>query len=389
MTKDADPMQRIHALLVLALLLLVVIPSHGQLVDQHGSDLTFDVATWNIENFPRAPQTVNALSLMLNDMEIELIGCQEITDDDALEQVAANAGGWRTVIGDDYYGLRHAVIYDAHKVSVGASFEIFVGNSQPFPRAPLVVPVTMVEAEDTLRFNFMVFHLKAGRNDSDSRERRAEAIDSLKAYVDRQMTAGNGRWMLVGDWNDDLDDPDNYNIFTPMLEDQNYHFLTLPLVESGSVGTWIPAGYFYDHILVTEELYQDYVVRGETEVLRLDSEYSQYEDFISDHRPTASYFPTEALLNVVENTSDLPSNTALTVWPVPANAMVNIGYDLPADAGGMVQVYDLLGRELAVWQLDGLRGKLSWNAFEQPTGIYFVKLSTAGETRVERAVIVK
>ncbi|MCB2200717.1 T9SS type A sorting domain-containing protein [bacterium] len=378
--------------LILAVLMLIAValPVSAQLVEQHGSDLTFDVATWNIRQFPDAAQTVNALSLMINDLEIELIGCQEITDDDALRSVASNAGGWGTVIGEDYYGLRHAVLYDADKVEVGSSYEIYTSYSYPFPRAPLVVPVTMVEAEDTLSFNFMVFHLKAGRNDSDDRARRAEAVDSLHAWVGRQIDDGNDRWMLVGDWNDDLDDPSSTNVFTPMLDDPDFHFLTLPIVDGGGDGgTWIPAGFFYDHLMVTDALYADFTEYGETEVLHLEDEYSQYENYISDHRPVATYFPTDALLGVAEDGVAQPAESQLSVWPVPANAMVTIGYSLPLRGEASVQLFDVLGRQVRQWDVTNTTGKLSWNAVGLPTGIYFVRLEAGPHSQVKRAVIVK
>lgn len=383
-------MARYPLILAMLLTLSAAFPTSAQLVEQHGSDLTFDIATWNIRQFPDANQTVNALSLMINDLEIELIGCQEITDDDALRSVASNAGGWGTVIGEDYYGLRHAVLYDRDKVEVGSSYEIYTHNSQPFPRAPLVVPVTMVEAEDTLSFNFMVLHLKAGRNDSDSRDRRAEAVDSLHVWVGRQVAEGNDRWMIVGDWNDDLDDPSSSNVFTPMLDDEAFHFLTLPIVDDGGDGgTWIPAGYFYDHIMVTDALYADFTAQGDTEVLHLDDEYGQYENYISDHRPVATYFPTDALLDVDEVVVAQPVETQLSVWPVPANAMVSIGYSLPAVGGAKVELFDVLGRQVRQWDLSNSTGKLSWNAAGLPTGIYFVRLEAGPHSQVQRAVIVK
>jgi len=384
----------LRAALFLLLGLTLALPLHAQLVDQRGSDTTFDIACWNIEQFPKADQTVNVVSLMVRDMELDLIGCEEITDPTALQQVASNAGGYAAITGNDYYGLRAGVIYNTHKVDVGDSYEIYQGDSYAFPRAPFVVPVTMYEADDTLSFSFMVIHLKAGRNDSDSRARRAAGIDSLKSYIDRQIASGGEtRWMVVGDWNDDLDEVGTGNVFMPMLQDTTYHFLTQPIVTGTNQGTWIPANYFYDHLLVTSDLYADYAHlgdrEGETQVLYLDSEYGSYEDYVSDHRPVASYFPARVLDSVAEDGSALPSAATLSVWPVPANGAVTIGFGLPQGAKGTVKVFDVLGREVSAWPVKSVSGRVSWNAEGAPTGMYFVRLQQGSQSVVKRAVIVK
>ena len=77
-------------------------------------------------------------------------------------------------------------------------------------------------------FHIIIFHLKAG-SDEDSRLRREAAIVMLKDYLDTNVPiSGDPDWIVLGDWNDELDDPVSENVFTPFLDDSaNYTFLNL------------------------------------------------------------------------------------------------------------------------------------------------------------------
>lgn len=360
-----------------------------QLVGVRGSDQTFDIATWNIQQFPKEDnQTIDAVHQMIIDMDIELLGVQEITNSTDFETLVDGLDGWGGQVGPNHSGLRAGVIYNEHKVNVQRYYEIFTSDSYAFPRAPFVLPVEMHENNDVLEFRIIVVHLKAGRNDSDSRDRREAACDSLKAYMDRKLDAGvQTKWMVVGDFNDDLDDSYYQNVFNKFLDDDRYTFITQPLV--GGSGSWIPAGFFYDHILVTSDLYAEFTDAGRTEILPVDSEYSQYEDIVSDHRPVAAYFPAIDT-SVDESVAALPVATTMSVWPMPSNAQVSVSYQLAKSNCGTMRIFDMMGREVYASAVSSGAGVVTWDANNVATGTYLVRITgETGETAAKRAIILK
>ncbi len=356
-------------------------PVTAQLVEPRGSDTTFDIATWNLRQFPQSGGiTVSTLSLMIADLELDLIGLQEIVDEDQLEVLASNIGGWGAIYGSaEGGGLRFGVLYDNTKITIGQPYPM-PGNA--FTRNPYCLPITMVEAGDTLIFNLAVLHLKAFDTPEDRETREAE-IAALKSYLDEQLEAGNGRWVVLGDYNDQLEDSPSTNIFTPLLEDEEYEFLTEPMAGSAFWASWIgsdnPGNWsLIDHIMVTADLLPEYDGGGECETLRLDQEYEPYRDRISDHRPVAAYFPA-VTTDVRGGLAELPSVGSLRIWPVPANGAVNIAYELPGTGGGEIAVFDLLGRSVYRQRVLTTSGRIAWQNAHTASGIYFVRLQQSGQ----------
>ena len=57
-----------------------------------------------------------------------------------------------------------------------------------------------------------------------------------------------------------------------------------------------------------------------------------------------------------------------------------------------LRVYDLLGREVAVLVDDALAPgtyAVQWNAGDQPSGIYFYRITAAGFTETKRMALVR
>ena len=131
-------------------------------------------------------------------------------------------------------------------------------------------------------------HLKAFV-DKESEERRREACKKLKDYIDTYLLTGVEKDIIIlGDFNDELEDPPQDNVFQNFLSDSlNYEFLELSNV---AVATYI--GNFessIDHILITNNVRNEYN-KGLTHVLKIDQDFSKYIDYISDHRPVLAQF---------------------------------------------------------------------------------------------------
>jgi hypothetical protein len=94
--------------------------------------------------------------------------------------------------------------------------------------------------------------------------------------------------IILGDFNDELNDPPEENIFQIFLEDTT-HFQCLTQSIIGDT-TYIGAyGGFIDHIIISYDQGK-WNQNGSSQVLRIDQEFPLYLDYISDHRPVLVQF---------------------------------------------------------------------------------------------------
>jgi hypothetical protein len=86
------------------------------------------------------------------------------------------------------------------------------------------------------------------------------------------------------------------------------------------------------------------------------------------------------------------SNLELLIWPNPFHDATQIAYYLPSIAPVTLMIFDILGRRVdeiqypiqtAGWH------DASWSASGLPSGVYFVRLETAGGTRIHKVQLVK
>ncbi len=380
-------------LFVVCVLLTFASLSFG-LVDERGSLETHDIATWNLQNFPLNDDlTVNYVTLLIRDLGLDLIACQEIESTEDFDQLVSNLNGWNGFYSPDVYESGYyqktAILYNESTVQVGEMVQLWPDCDFAFIRPPIQFPITMIENGDTLSFTIIVLHLKAGAaNQDDNLERRRAACDSLKTYMDAQVDQGNTKWMVVGDWNDTLDDDRSYNAFNVFLDDpQSYIFLTEAEAGIPSHASHIQSLRMIDHILVTAPMMNEYA-GGRTETLRLDVEWnsSLYLDNVSDHRPVGTFFPGRTSA-VGEFDSPLPDVIQVVAWPNPANAGFRVNYSTPQDA--QLSIYNILGRE--IYQENGLRGTHSRfiNATDWPTGLYFIRVQGEDVMQTSKLFIVR
>lgn len=259
-----------------------------------GSDTTLELATWNMEFFPlRGDTTVDLVRAVIQDLDIDMFAVQEIADTIAFAALLARLPGYDGLYSRDDYGHSYqktGVVYRTSVCSVSDVSQLFWGNDS-FPRPPLMMAVRAAGEGWTFDFRLVVLHLKAGGSLSD-RAKRAAACRILKEYLDEQVgRSGEDDWLVVGDWNDLLDDPPSENVFLPLLDDTlRYRFLTLPLAGNARHGSYIPSGGLIDHIMATAGAMAEYS-GGYAATLRLDDQLGGYEELVSDHRPVMVVFP--------------------------------------------------------------------------------------------------
>lgn len=258
--------------------------------DGGGGDEALRVMTWNVENFPKASGTVEAVAEIATGIEPDVLALQEVAEPSAFEQLLAAMPGYGGLLNDDPGAFtRVGLVYRESHIEVLQSATIFGDNSSAFPRPPLVATLRTRSAGEAHDLVVVVVHLKANLDD-ESEARRRTACEQLEGWISAQVERGGETdFVVLGDWNDELTDPPASQVFTAFLDyPEEYSFLTMDLAEAGE-HSYIPFRSFLDHLLVTAsalELYGE----GRTSVLHLEELVPGYEGTVSDHRPVLAVF---------------------------------------------------------------------------------------------------
>ena len=297
-------MHRKYLVVTLLLVLMLIISSCGEnqkltppidddLALLFGTDTTLDLITWNLKTFPLNVNTVNLLSEIIPQIEADVFAFQEIMDYAQFQALAEMMPHYQAWVYNATSSYRLAYICDTRTVTVNDEYTIFNGESNPFPRPPYVLDITFANQDYIIINN----HFKAlGDNYIDEEDpwdeelRRLLASTKLEQYIRENL--GNKRVVLLGDLNDQIQEPEETNVFMPFLNrPDEYYFTTMPIAQNPTPNTVSYPSYnsMIDHILITDELFEDFSAAGDfCRVIRVESHVgglSAYYDLISDHRP--------------------------------------------------------------------------------------------------------
>ena len=257
---------------------------------QFGTESTFDVITWNIENFPKQNgSTVDYLAELIPLLDVDIIAMQEIGDDDYFNQLVDQLNGWSGFRTGGSWGL--AYIYKS-EVVINRIEEIQSLDNYNLTRTPLLMELEW-GSENVYIINN---HYKCCGNGTiemeydDEEYRRLQSCILTKTYIESNLDGKNV--ILVGDFNDELSDPESTNVFINFNNDaENYLFVDKNIAVGSSIN-WSYPGWpsHLDHILITNELFDEFAnTESSVETIRVeeyfDNGWTDYEKYISDHRP--------------------------------------------------------------------------------------------------------
>jgi endonuclease/exonuclease/phosphatase family metal-dependent hydrolase len=242
--------------------------------------------TWNIEQFPKAPSTMDLVTGVILERAPDVVALQEIDEEDntfsLLDTALEDYEGVAAEEGDGF--KRVALLYRRDRVALGDVETVFQSSSA-FPRPMLKATLRVGGAHSVI---LGVVHLKA-QLDEESTQRRRDACVAIDGWIRDQQAAGVvDPFLIVGDWNDQLTDPPQWNVFGPLLEAADGGFLTHPLEEAGD-HTYLPFDSFIDHAMVRGG--DGHFERGSAEVLHLEATISGYQSNVSDHIPVEVRLP--------------------------------------------------------------------------------------------------
>ena len=265
-----------------------------------GSNTTLDIVTWNIENFPLNNTTPTYVEEIIDSLDADIIAMQEIKGVDDFNIMVnsltnKNWIGFRSGDDEGSYDENYqelAYLVNTSFVSINNNPYSILGNYGYYfaYREPFILEFTF----ENIPFILINNHYKCcGDGDlnlddsGDEETRRYTSNDLLKNYIDNYFS--NANVIVVGDFNDDLTDIQENNVFQQFLNDEtNYEFVDFSIA-NGPIYNWSFPNWpsHLDHILITNELFNN-VEDIQTILLRENNYYTYpgvYENNVSDHQP--------------------------------------------------------------------------------------------------------
>jgi exonuclease III len=256
---------------------------------------SFDVLTWNLENFPKSKFTLDYVAKTINSLDMDVIALQEIKFNQPFEELLSmlpNYDGFRVKFSK--HRKRLAFIYkkDIEVKNIYQIYKLYHFPFEiPFSRAPFVLELEWKSIPITLINNHFP-------NSSEKYKQRQHASKLLKSYIDNNFKDKN--LIVLGDLNDKLTDQSNLNTFQNFLDDnKNYIFTDMNIANSDSTKWSFPRLHIdsgkpshIDHILISSELFDEFNnPDSKVEVITLENQlknnWQEYYANISDHRPVA------------------------------------------------------------------------------------------------------
>ena len=254
----------------------------------------FDVITWNIETFPKHSRTVEYVVESLKALQPDAVAIQEVWDVAAIQSVQANLPNFELYLPPDIEDTGLAWLYNSQTLNlVRPGYQIFEDDNYDFSyRPPTVIEVTFKGQSLVL----MNLHLKCcgdgwiGEDYWDEERRRKNASIALKEYISQQL--GEKKVIVLGDWNDAIEEPAEQNVFWDLIQDSDAFRFTDMNIATGDSTLWSFPTYpsHLDHILISNELFEAFdkpSAKVQTILIEdaLPGGWNEYSLYLSDHRP--------------------------------------------------------------------------------------------------------
>ncbi|MBC35784.1 MAG: hypothetical protein CL663_07080 [Bacteroidetes bacterium] len=359
-----------------------------------GTESTFEVASWNIEHFPKNGQTtIDLVKNLIEAMEIDLFAIQEVKDTVAFHRMVDSLSSYNGYLTSSWFaGL--AYIYNPSVIKVDSIYEIYTTSPywSAFPRSPMVMDLKFMNERILVINN----HFKCcgdgifDRNDeSDEETRRYNAAMLLKEYIDTYFP--NQNVIVIGDLNDILTDHSSNNVFQEIIDDNsNYAFADMDIA-NGTNTEWSYPNWpsHIDHILITNELFDDLSnPNSEVQTIKIDEHiggWSEYDSKVSDHRPVA----LKLQLNLITAIEDLDTSEKLfSNHPNPFSTETTFSIRTP-QKDAKIEVFNSNAQKVYTKNLDAQQTSLRWNPGSMPNGIYYARLLVMNKVKATIKLILQ
>lgn len=263
-------------------------------VSSIGKDNLLDIMTWNMERFPlKGDTTMKAVAELIQDLNVDIIGVQEVIKIGAFSEMMSWLPNYDFVISKQSSFLEQAIIYKKNMFTVLAQDEPFAMDDYYFAgRPPLVVDFLYHCGDLKKEICVVNMHLKCC---GDGLYRRQQSMKQLHGFLKEKSKNGKDNIIVVGDWNDQLQDTGIYQSFSPFIDDQeNFLFVTSRIVNDPNQQSYPSWPSFLDHIMIGRGYFDVFEKEGIVRSVNLDEwigGWEEYESIISDHRPILLSMP--------------------------------------------------------------------------------------------------
>lgn len=358
-----------------------------------GNDTLLDVACWNVEwfgdvsNGPSDETTqFNNVKALLDKTDIDVFALEEVSNLNTYTNLSNQlATKYETYISSFSATQKMALYWRKSMFDVigPQTQDILTGEMFTFAsRPPLQVCLKTLGGTKTDTIYFIVVHLKA-MSDLDSYNRRKSASALLKTYVETNLVGK--KYIILGDWNDDLDASTYQNQETPFKNflDAKYTFPSKELTDIGKSSYAFNVN-MIDHLMNSKTL-DSFYYTGSARVFDNAGTYADnFSQNTSDHWPVYAFYNWKRLTTRVIPAS-LPEQSLvkLNVYPNPASESVWLECDKRIE---QVKIMDMQGREVfkEVFE-NGNQARL--NLAHLPSGIYFLQTIMGGQSQINKIQI--
>jgi endonuclease/exonuclease/phosphatase family metal-dependent hydrolase len=260
-----------------------------------GDEESLEIMTWNIQHFPKDSLTISRAASAINELDVDVVGLQEIEDQTAFEELVEELNSYRPIwqgyrAVSDEWDQNLAFVYK-QQLNVENIYEIYLEEKYDYalPRRPLVLEFEFANQSVVVINN----HLKA-RGGRENEDRRRAANELLQEFIETNYDTENV--VLIGDLNDEIAEPENKNVFWNFINNKDDFLFADTEIAADSTAKWSYPYWRYrghiDHILITNELFDEFAATGsEVKTITLDEYmpegWDQHYQEISDHRPVA------------------------------------------------------------------------------------------------------
>jgi endonuclease/exonuclease/phosphatase family metal-dependent hydrolase len=266
-----------------------------------GQPDTIDVATWNMEWFgswhegpsDEALQLAGARAVV-SGLDLDLWAVEEVVSQSQFDDLLAGLpldgflANDPSVEGGSYYGTgeqKVGIIYRPDLFEVISARTILRDESYAFAgRPPLEVEMREVGGGEP--FYVIVLHAKASRGFADWQRRRDGAV-ALADHLAGERAGDDV--LLIGDYNDDLDESTRGSSPSPYADLVASYFFTTWSIAVSDQPTTEFGGLPIDHALAAGRLADAYVP-GSAAVFQADDYIDDYGQTTSDHLPVLMRF---------------------------------------------------------------------------------------------------
>lgn len=383
---------------------------------------TLKVVAWNIEWFGGSlgPTDDNLqeqnVRTVLQNINADIYGVGEIVSIPRLQNIVSQMPGYSFVVADFCSNGSTAsscggaqklgYIYRTSKVNNLRNYAMLRNGSANASynwssgRFPYQMEADVTLNGVTKRIQFFMIHAKANTSDYIvSYNRRRDGAKEMHDSLNVQYGAGN--WVVMGDYNDDLDRtittqiaPDTTTSFISFKTNPSFYNVTLPLSLAGLKST-VSYNDVIDHFTIGAEMNQYYVANSAS-ILRtqVESWIPNYGSTTSDHYPVFTSY-------VWNNNTPLITRrqTQQTELGAPASQHRLKAVALPSvldvyltdqqSQATAIQLMDMNGRMIAQSNVQSITGttKITFNTSSLSNGIYIIRAQNQKGVVTQRVLI--